>query len=368
LTESELDELVTFSSSSSSPTTTTTTTGYYSPSRSTSSDEKETAVSTSKAEAAATTSLIDSSAEQSPAKKRKVLSKSSSNITTTTTAKTITATNNKKQKTSASPSNNNNNDNAWGFLDGTFASSKKAAVTKPKERAPKKSKAASTKKQNSAQANDDTEVEHKRNNAASYIKVPYSAGDDLPIITEPQAMFDDMIAQRFGLDDRQQRQPLLSLLKKLQDRPLKVATMCSGTESPILALDMLQKAISKLLQESPGGGGGGDSFTSILPMEHVFSCEIEPFKQAYIERNFAPPLLFRDIRELGQEEAFTAYGALARVPNKPGEVDLLIAGTSCVDYSNLNNRKVCLNFRKKCVCLWLNNLKLLILFVSFSIP
>jgi site-specific DNA-cytosine methylase len=27
------------------------------------------------------------------------------------------------------------------------------------------------------------------------------------------------------------------------------------------------------------------------------------------------------------------------VPNEPGCVDLLIAGTSCVDYSNLNNEK-----------------------------
>jgi site-specific DNA-cytosine methylase len=32
----------------------------------------------------------------------------------------------------------------------------------------------------------------------------------------------------------------------------------------------------------------------------------------------------------------TAYGALATVP---GDVDLLVAGTSCVDYSNLNNEK-----------------------------
>lgn len=32
----------------------------------------------------------------------------------------------------------------------------------------------------------------------------------------------------------------------------------------------------------------------------------------------------------------TAYGSLARVP---GDVDMLIAGTSCVDYSNLNNEK-----------------------------
>ncbi|KAF9045664.1 hypothetical protein BDZ89DRAFT_1058637 [Hymenopellis radicata] len=73
-----------------------------------------------------------------------------------------------------------------------------------------------------------------------------------------------------------------------------------------------------------------------LDIQHVFSCEIEPFKQAYIERNFHPPLLFRDVCELGNSEAHTAYGALAPVP---GDVDLLVAGTSCVDYSNLNNEK-----------------------------
>ena len=73
-----------------------------------------------------------------------------------------------------------------------------------------------------------------------------------------------------------------------------------------------------------------------LEVEHAFSCEIEPFKQAYIERNFSPPILFRDIRELGNEKATTAYGGLVEVP---GNCDLLVAGTSCVDYSNLNNEK-----------------------------
>lgn len=47
-------------------------------------------------------------------------------------------------------------------------------------------------------------------------------------------------------------------------------------------------------------------------------------------------ILFRDVTELGNEYATTAYGASVKVP---GNVDLLIAGTSCVDYSNLNNSK-----------------------------
>ena len=98
--------------------------------------------------------------------------------------------------------------------------------------------------------------------------------------------------------------------------------MCSGTESPLLALDLICKALHEQTGET-------------INVEHVFSCEIEPFKQAYIERNFAPPLLFRDIRELDQVEATTAYGSKQPVP---GDVDLLVAGTSCVDYSNLNVR------------------------------
>lgn len=84
-----------------------------------------------------------------------------------------------------------------------------------------------------------------------------------------------------------------------------------------------------------------------LSFDHVFSCEIEPFKQAYIERNFSPPILFRDVTELGRKRAHTAYGSLVEVP---GNVDvslrtsradnqLLIAGTSCVDYSHLNNQQ-----------------------------
>ena len=39
-----------------------------------------------------------------------------------------------------------------------------------------------------------------------------------------------------------------------------------------------------------------------LDYDHVFSAEIVPYKQAYIERNFSPPLIFRDIRELIDSE------------------------------------------------------------------
>ena len=33
-------------------------------------------------------------------------------------------------------------------------------------------------------------------------------------------------------------------------------------------------------------------------MKHMFSAEIDALKQAYIQRNFHPDILFRDIREM----------------------------------------------------------------------
>lgn len=170
--------------------------------------------------------------------------------------------------------------------------------------AAKKSAASKTKEPNEHSASDSTN---------RILKSPYTAGDGLPPLSEPQDMFDDMIAKLSTEVD----------LKCLHNKELRVATMCSGTESPLLAADMISNA---LLQHH----------NVRLNWSHVFSCEIEPFKQAYIERNFQPPLLFRDIRELGGEKATTAYGAVCDVPL---DVDVLIAGTSCVDYSNLNNSK-----------------------------
>ncbi|KAG0709412.1 hypothetical protein DFH29DRAFT_842204 [Suillus ampliporus] len=136
----------------------------------------------------------------------------------------------------------------------------------------------------------------------------------LPPIHETPAMFRDLVSRLPGIKD---------VAEHIKGRKLRVATMCSGTESPLLALDL----IGQVMLEQHG---------IPLEFEHVFSCEIEPFKQAYIERNFQPPLLFRDVCELGEAQATTAYGALATVP---GDADLLVAGTSCVDYSNLNNEK-----------------------------
>jgi len=108
-----------------------------------------------------------------------------------------------------------------------------------------------------------------------------SESSDLPPIHDIAAIFSDIVA----------RMPeMKSVAKHLQGRPLRVATMCSGTESPLLALELIRRSI-----EAQYGVNFG--------IEHVFSCEIEPFKQAYIERNFQPPILFRDVCELDRQTA-----------------------------------------------------------------
>ena len=103
----------------------------------------------------------------------------------------------------------------------------------------------------------------------------------LPPISDIAEIFKDIVSripEIKGVTDR------------VKGRKLRVATMCSGTESPLLALGLSQEYIEELYEVK-------------LETQHVFSCEIEPFKQAYIERNFEPAILFRDICELGDDEA-----------------------------------------------------------------
>ena len=104
---------------------------------------------------------------------------------------------------------------------------------------------------------------------------------NLPPINDIPTIFADLVGHI----------PLIKpVVERVQGRKLRVATMCSGTESPLLALDLICRSIK-------------EKYGVSLEIEHVFSCEIEPFKQAYIERNFRPPILFRDVCELGDEYA-----------------------------------------------------------------
>ncbi|KAI4715878.1 hypothetical protein E4T48_07929 [Aureobasidium sp. EXF-10727] len=156
----------------------------------------------------------------------------------------------------------------------------------------------------------------------------------LPPLSDITSIFTHLVGKGFQkAPNCSQTSSLEDVCKHVGPRPLRVATMCSGTESPLLAWDMISECIQKR-------GGGLE-----LNYEHVFSAEIVPFKQAYIERNFRPPIIFRDITEITSStdgKAATAYGAQVDIP---GNVDMVIAGTACVDFSNLNNHQKSLEER-----------------------
>ena len=62
----------------------------------------------------------------------------------------------------------------------------------------------------------------------------------LPPMHKLKDIFNDLTAKAMELG-------LPDVLKHLGGRPLRVATMCSGTESPLLALEMVQNSESDIL-------------------------------------------------------------------------------------------------------------------------
>ena len=141
---------------------------------------------------------------------------------------------------------------------------------------------------------------------------------NLPPLSSIQECMSDMTTKAVQLG-------LCEALESLGERLIRVATMCSGTESPLLALDEISKALVAI-GHTP------------MQIQQEFSAEIEVFKQGYIERNFAPNRLFRDVRDFIRESATTAVTAYGAEVDIPTDVDILVAGFVCKDLSRLNTR------------------------------
>lgn len=85
-------------------------------------------------------------------------------------------------------------------------------------------------------------------------------------------------------------------LKRIADQggiTFKVATLCSGTESPIFALQLIQQALYSICG------------LQLFRFEHLLAAEWNPFKQAFASRNSDSGAMFNDIRDLiiGKTEA-----------------------------------------------------------------
>ena len=113
--------------------------------------------------------------------------------------------------------------------------------------------------------------------------------------------------------------------------PIKLNTACSGTDAPSIAMGMIKESLDRFCsssQQSATTEGHGFKY------EHNMSCEIEPFKQAYIGRNFPGTLLFPDITKLTEKETVVdVYGREQTIPRG----NLFVAGTSCKDFSMLKS-------------------------------
>jgi hypothetical protein len=127
----------------------------------------------------------------------------------------------------------------------------------------------------------------------------------LPPIHSLPDIFEDMVLT--GLDESKSLK-VQDFVNHIQGRALRVGTMCSGTECPILALGLVNDG--EFL--SDGLYLNANFLTCValkrlgkptIPFTHVLSCEIVPYKQAYIQRNFDPQYLFRDVTELPGQEA-----------------------------------------------------------------
>lgn len=137
-------------------------------------------------------------------------------------------------------------------------------------------------------------------------------------------------------------------LKEELSYPIRLQTACSGTDAPSIALGLIKESLGRMMTSS---GGGDDKKKAkeqvqkqedvVFDYDHVMSCEIEPFKQAYIARNFPGVPLFPDITKLSATDDKTGKAAkVVDVYGRPQFIpqgNLFVAGTSCKDFSMLKN-------------------------------
>jgi hypothetical protein len=109
------------------------------------------------------------------------------------------------------------------------------------------------------------------------------------------------------------------------DNPLTLGTACSGTDAPALALAMIQEQYQLRCAATNA---------TRFHYQHVFSCENDPFKQAYLARNF-DSVLYPDITKLVTNDPkvppIDVYGQNQVLP----KANVFVAGTSCKNFSML---------------------------------
>ena len=131
-----------------------------------------------------------------------------------------------------------------------------------------------------------------------------------------------------SLDTKDYNNVLRTAEALFQERePHTVATMCSGTENPIIWLYAFARVTRSRILEVPLEH---PQASASLVLRHVFSCEISREKQKYIQRHFHCELLFPDITCLGRRQAYDLKSKSWKDAPSSRHV---VAGTSCKDMS-----------------------------------
>ncbi len=106
--------------------------------------------------------------------------------------------------------------------------------------------------------------------------------------------------------------------------PLRIGTVCSGSDSPLLVLKAFESAAAEEL--------GASSFR----VQHEFSCERLQPKASFIMQMFPEcQRVFRDAEEMASPSAYDwKSGGQVQV----GSADMVLAGFPCTDSSRLNPR------------------------------
>lgn len=148
-----------------------------------------------------------------------------------------------------------------------------------------------------------------------------------------QEATDDIIGSLMGQQVEKVKLLLHNLFSSLSaespigtlDNPLTLGTACSGTDAPALALAMIQEQYQLRCSATNDNR---------FHYQHVFSCENDPFKQAYLARNF-DSILYPDITKLVTNDPnvppIDVYGQSQVLP----KANVFVAGTSCKNFSML---------------------------------
>lgn len=178
---------------------------------------------------------------------------------------------------------------------------KRRKTTAPKKSAPKKSAPRKTAVSitaseipNDVNADFDDDANDEASNDGHQRNGTRGLDRSLPPIANVEEAFQDLV-------ENKSKKALIELAKDGGFK-LRVATMCSGTDSPMFALELINKAFAAT-----------DPDHRLLDIEHVFSVEYVPWKAAFIHRN-TNTKVFGDVRDFGSEqnEAYVYYLTLSR--------------------------------------------------------